>query len=196
MADELHSSLKSPAPTPRAAPKFVCLVGFMGAGKTTVGQSLAARLGWNFIDVDDLVEAHAGRTIREIFEQNGEQAFRDLERRQLEQAVRSAPTRGAVLSLGGGAFVDNTNRKLLRENDIPTVFLDAPVEELFRRCRQPGAARPLLRDPDQFGGLYSERRAAYLTASFSIQTAGKEIRSVVEEIIASLRLGAKSGAFQ
>jgi shikimate kinase len=165
----------------------------MGAGKTTVGQALAGRLNWRFLDLDDLVQARAGRTIAQIFQQNGESAFRELERQLLSEVMRSSPA-GTVLSLGGGAFIDNTNQQLLRENEIQTVFLDAPAEELFRRCAQPGVVRPLLRDPDHFRTLFEQRRPAYLKASVCIQTAEREITSVVEEIISRLGLDRNSGA--
>jgi shikimate kinase len=175
------------------APPAVSLVGFMGAGKTTIGRALAAKLGWRFVDLDDLIVARDGRTIPEIFQQSGEVAFRALERQLLEEALRFPRAGGSVLSLGGGAFIDNTNQQLLRENKVPAVFLDAPAEELFRRCEQPGVVRPLLGDRDRFSALYEQRRPAYLNAAYCIQTAGREIASVVNEIITRLGLDAHSG---
>jgi shikimate kinase len=192
MTDETTSSPGSN--TPPHAPAMLSLVGFMGAGKTTVGKALAGRLGWHFVDLDDLIQARERRTIPEIFQQSGEKAFRDLERQLLREAIGSSRTRGSVLSLGGGAFIDNTNQDLLRENEIPAVFLDASAEELFRRCQQPGVDRPLLSDRDGFSALYERRRPAYLNAAFCVQTAGREIASIVDEIIARLGLGKYSGA--
>jgi shikimate kinase len=178
----------------RQASTAISLVGFMGAGKTTVGRALAARLGWAFVDLDDLIQARDGRTIPEIFQNSGEKAFRDLERQLLKEFVTSPRANASVLSLGGGAFIDNTNQQLLRENEIPAVFLDASAEELLRRCEQPGVDRPLLSDRDGFSALYERRRPAYLSAAFCIQTAGREIASIVDEIIARLKLGTNSGA--
>ena len=166
----------------------------MGAGKTTVGQALAARLEREFIDLDEVIQIRAQRTIPQIFEESGEGAFRRLERQLLEEILRSRRTSGWVLSLGGGAFIDHSNRELLRENEVQTVFLDAPREELYRRCLQPGLVRPLFRDRGRFDLLLDERRPAYLTAAFSIQTAGKEVASIVEEIIGRLSLDRNSGA--
>lgn len=186
--------LKSPAQSHPRAPAVISLVGFMGAGKTTVGKALASRLGWRFIDLDDFIETLDGRTIVEIFQHSGEKAFRELERQLLMELVRSGNGEATVLSLGGGAFVDNTNQELLRENEVRTVFLDAPAEELFRRCAQPELVRPLLRDRDQFYALFEQRRPAYLKAGFRVHTAGREIASVVEEIISRLGLEANSGA--
>jgi shikimate kinase len=192
MTDETTSSPGSS--TPLHAPTALSLVGFMGAGKTTVGKALAGRLGWRFVDLDDLIQARERRTIPEIFQQSGEKAFRDLERQLLREAIGSSRTRGSVLSLGGGAFIDNTNQDLLRENEIPAVFLDASAEELFRRCQQPGVDRPLFSDRDGFSALYERRRPAYLNAAFCVQTAGREIASIVDEIIARLGLGKYPGA--
>jgi shikimate kinase len=167
----------------------ISLVGFMGAGKTTVGRALAAKLGWEFVDLDEIIQGREGRTIPEIFQNSGEKAFRSLEQQLLHEFVSSSRVNASVLSLGGGAFIDNTNQQLLRENEIPAVFLDAPAEELFRRCHQPGVDRPLLSDRDGFSALYERRRPAYMNAAFSIQTAGREIASIVDEIMARLGLG-------
>jgi shikimate kinase len=161
----------------------------MGAGKTTVGRALAGKLGWEFVDLDDIIEGRDGRTIPEIFQRSGEKAFRSLEQQLLQEIVRSSRVNATVLSLGGGAFIDNTNQQLLRENEIPAVFLDAPAEELFRRCQQPGVDRPLLSDRNGFSALYERRRPAYMNAAVCIQTAGREIASVVDEIMIRLGLG-------
>jgi len=192
MTDEIPSSPRLQAL--RRVPSTVSLVGFMGAGKTTVGRALATKLGWHFVDLDDLIRARDGRTVPEIFEQSGESVFRALERQLLDELVRSPEAGGLVLSLGGGAFVDNTNQQLLRENEIPAVFLDAPAAELFRRCKEPGMVRPLLSDLKRFSAMCEKRRPAYLNAALCIQTAGREIASIVDEIIARLGLDAHSGA--
>jgi shikimate kinase len=161
----------------------------MGAGKTTVGRALAKRLSWEFVDLDDIIQARDGRTLPEIFQKSGEKAFRSLEKEVLQELVSSSRVNALVLSLGGGAFIDNTNQQLLRENEIPAVFLDAPAEELFRRCQQPGIDRPLLSDRNGFSALYERRRPAYMNAAFCIQTAGREIASIVDEIMTRLGLG-------
>jgi shikimate kinase len=178
-----------PARTPRRVPVALSLVGFMGAGKTTVGQALAAKLGWRFMDLDEVIQSRERRTVAEIFEQSGENAFRNLERQLLREIIATPTLAGTVLSLGGGAFIDNTNQSLLRENEVPAVFLDAPAEELFRRCQRPGVDRPLLSDLGGFSELYERRRPAYLNAALRVQTAGREIASIVDEIITRLGLG-------
>jgi shikimate kinase len=178
--------------TPHQGLTAVSLVGFMGAGKTTVGRALAAKLGWAFVDLDDLIQSRDGRSIPEIFQNSGENAFRTLERNLLQELVSSSQANASVLSLGGGAFIDNTNQQLLRENGIPAVFLDAPAEELFSRCQQPGVDRPLLSDRNGFSALYARRQPAYKNATLCIQTAGREIASIVDEIMTRLGLGVKN----
>ncbi len=171
----------------------VSLVGFMGAGKTTVGRALAARLGWRFEDLDDLIQARDGRTIERIFQQQGESAFRDLEHRLVREILTTAKSAPLVLALGGGAFLLEPVQGALRDSGIPAVFLDASVEELFRRSEQPEVVRPLRRDRGHFGQLYERRRPAYLKAELRVETEGKAVAAVVEEIISGLNLVPRSG---
>jgi shikimate kinase len=199
MTDETVSQSIPPAPgggrdssarqrAGRPALQAVSLVGFMGAGKTTVGRALAARLGWRFADLDDLIQAREGRSIAEIFEQQGEAAFRDLERLVVREILASAESAPLVLALGGGAFLVDEVHQTLRQAEIPAVFLDASVEELFRRSEQPDVVRPLRRESEPFRQLYERRRPAYLKAELHIETGGKPIAVVVEEIISELNL--------
>lgn len=165
----------------------ISLVGFMGAGKTTVGRALATRLGWRFEDLDDVIQAREGRSIEQIFQQ-GESAFRDLERMAVREVLMTANSAPLVLALGGGAFVEEQVQETLRDAKIPAVFLDAEVEELFRRSEQPGVIRPMRRDRDHFSQLYAQRRTAYLKAELHIETGGKAVATVIEEIIVGLGL--------
>ena len=181
-------------PRPAREPGFVstvALVGFMGAGKTTVGQALADRLGWGFADLDQLIEAHEGRTVPQIFAQDGEPGFRELEQIVLTEALNRG-LNGFVLALGGGAFVSPEVRQILRRRGVRAVWLDAPAEELFRRCDQPDVARPLRQDRDQFARLYEQRLSSYRQADVHVLTTSKEISTLVEEIVAQLALGQRS----
>jgi shikimate kinase len=173
--------------------RTVSLVGFMGAGKTTVGSALAARLGWRFEDMDGWIQAREGRTIDQIFAQQGEAVFRDLERLVMGEILTAAKSGPLVLALGGGAFCFEQIQEMLRHAQTPAVFLDAPFEELYRRSEQPEVIRPLRRDREQFRQLYEQRRPAYLEAQLRIETGGKTVAAVVEEIILGLGLIAKSG---
>jgi len=167
----------------------VALVGFMGAGKTTVGRALAARLGWPFKDLDDLIQEREGQSIEHIFRACGEARFRDTESSVLSELFATADSLPLILALGGGAFVQVANQRLLQEKKIPAVFLDASAEELFRRCDQPEVRRPLRQSFDQFSKLYDARRTAYGEASVRIDTASKSIPAIVDEIILTLNLG-------
>lgn len=174
----------------------VALVGFMGAGKTTVGEALARRLGWRFLDLDRLIEERDGRTVEQIFQQSGEPAFRDRERELLQEAVERHRAGGCVVALGGGAFIQTKIRELLLSNGVSSVFLDATVEELFRRSDQPGVIRPLRGNAQQFGELYEHRRQAYGQADLRVDTGSKKLDAVVEEIISALALVQSSGVHQ
>lgn len=172
----------------------IALVGFMGAGKSTVGKEIALRIGWRFFDLDVLIEQRERRTIADIFQQSGEGAFRRIELKLLRELVESTRRGSHVMALGGGAFAEPQIQKCLDEASIPTAFLDASVEELFRRCDQPGAERPLRKDPEQFRQLYEQRRTQYLKAQVCVDTSGKAVSDVAQEIILGLKLVPVSGA--
>jgi shikimate kinase len=185
MTDE--TVLPRPAGVHHPATNLV-LVGFMGAGKTTVGQAVAERLGWRFADLDRLIETREGRTVPQIFAQDGEEQFRRLECEALEEVVAAPDAQFLVLALGGGAFVSEPVRELLTAHGIPTVWLDAPAEELFRRCEQPEVVRPLRRSFQEFSALYEQRLPSYRQAHLHVVTNAKEISAVVDEIIEELTL--------
>lgn len=181
------------APLPNHAAVF--LVGFMGAGKTSVGRALGQRLNWLFEDLDDRIEAREGRKVAEIFRDSGEAVFRRAEHSALRQVLDELQSGAArVVALGGGAFVEINNASLLRTSGIPTVFLDAPVEQLWQRCctqaSASGAERPLLRSREQFGKLYDRRRASYTQALLQVQIGSRAVETIAAEI--AERLGLKS----
>ena len=158
----------------------VYLVGFMGSGKSTVGRMLAGKLGWEFVDLDDEIEKRAGMSIPEIFEAQGEPAFRALERSALlEQVQRVREGCPLVVALGGGAFVDADSREALEGISI---WLDCPVERLWQRVASE-AHRPLARDRDAFEELYEKRRAEYAQAKFSVEDAEEGPDALVERIL-------------
>src|SRR5215472_11455606 len=148
----------------------IFLVGFMGAGKTTIGIALAKLLGWRFVDLDDHIETQAGRTIAEIFRSDGEAEFRRIELAVLTQMIEAQEIRESVVALGGGAFVQPRIRKLVGETGQITVFLDAPVSELLKRCRESEIERPLAGDQTRFRDLYKQRRARYLESDLRVST--------------------------
>ena len=160
----------------------VFLIGFMGAGKTSVGKALAARLGWKFCDLDRVIEQREGRSVAAIFAESGETVFRRAESEALKQVLAENPGDGLVVALGGGAFVQPENRAALERAGAFSVLLEAPLEELKRRCTADGTVRPLARDEKNFAGLFESRRPAYELASVRVQTFGKNVEAVAEEI--------------
>ncbi len=169
-----------------ARPQAIFLVGFMGAGKSSVGRALGQRLGWPFYDLDERIQRRAGRSIERIFRESGEGEFRRAEHAELQALLADLGSSAAVVALGGGAFAQAENMALLKQ--ARTVFLDAEIEELRRRCEAEGVPRPLLREAEHFKKLYEARKASYLGASLHIETGGKDVDTVVTEICTSWRL--------
>ena len=183
--------VESQLPCQRCTALF--LVGFMGAGKTSVGRALARRLNWTFEDLDQRIEGREQRTVPEIFRDFGEGEFRRAEHAALNDVLEEI--RGGavkIVALGGGAFVQEQNSALLTASGVPTVFLDAPVEELWQRCcaqaSQAGTERPLLGSIDQFRELYEARRQGYLRASLEVQTGHRTLDEIASEIAETLAL--------
>ena len=164
------------------------LVGFMGAGKSSVGVALSRKLGWPFEDLDERIQAREKRSIEQIFKQSGELVFRQLEHAALRSAVEELGTSTKILALGGGAFAQANNAALLEGPELSTIFLDAPVEELFRRCREQQVDRPLRGELEEFRRLYEARKPFYLKAAWRINTAGKDVETVAAEAIDALGL--------
>jgi shikimate kinase len=178
--------------------RAVILVGFMGAGKSTVGRVLAEHLGWTFEDLDDRIELREKRKVGEIFRKSGEAGFRRAEHQALKElleALRSGSEK--VIALGGGAFAHESNISLIDAGKVPTVFLDAGVEELWGRCQsqseRQGMERPLLGNSEGFRVLYEKRRPHYLRASLRQETAGKTVEQIAAEMIQALGLGLAIG---
>jgi len=171
-----------------SAIKVVLLVGFMGAGKTSVGRALSGRLGWKFEDLDDRIRAREGRSIEDIFRDSGETEFRQAEHAALRELLGEQYEFPRIVALGGGAFAQTENAALIVAAGVPTVFLEAPVEELYQRCQQEGRERPLHRDAASFRALYEQRRASYAAAKVHIATLGKKIDAVAAEVACSLGL--------
>lgn len=174
-------------------PRAVILVGFMGAGKSSVGRALAEQLGWTFEDLDERIERREKQTVAGIFREAGEAGFRRAENAALQELLEELSSRsGGVVALGGGAFVDASNTALIEAVKVPTVFLDAEVEELWGRCQRqwekPGMDRPLLGSREGFRELYEKRRPHYLRASLRQETGGKAVEEIAAELMRALHL--------
>ncbi len=158
------------------------MVGFMGSGKTTVGRSLARHLGWRYADLDEDIESKAQKSIPEIFDQMGEQLFRQLENEMLQRRVHDV-ARGVpwVLSLGGGCFAQDRNFDLIQNHGV-SIWLDAPLEMI--KARIAGSShRPLARDPEKFEEIFNSRRACYEKAHYQIPITGEGSPGALKAIL-------------
>ncbi len=159
----------------------IYLVGFMGSGKSTVGQLLADRLGWDFADLDAEIEAEQKTTIAEIFDRQGEEHFRHLETEAIRKRVHMVRAgQPMVVALGGGAFLRDENFDLLEDHGV-TVWLDCPLE-LARQRVEGGTNRPLARDPKAFASLYEARRTGYGRADYRVEVCSNDAMEAVVAI--------------
>ncbi len=171
----------TPAPQPD---RSIVLVGMMGAGKSAVGRRLAAALGWPFSDADGAIEAAAGTTIANIFEEIGEPAFRARERQVIARLLRGERQ---VLALGGGAFIDPETRALVRERAI-AIWLRADLDVLVKRTARRDD-RPLLAGGDprpRLVALLDEREPIYAEADLVVDSGKGPLAEVVARVLAAL----------
>src|SRR5271168_4898557 len=165
-------------------PRLIVLVGMMGAGKSTIGRRLAARLRLPFIDADSEIEAAAGMTIPEIFELHGEPHFRDGEARVIARLLESGP---AVLATGGGAFMREETRSRVGAKAV-SIWLKADADIIMRRVRR-RADRPLLQTPDPEATverLIREREPVYGQADVTVWSRDVPHEKIVDECISAL----------
>jgi shikimate kinase len=163
--------------------RLVCLAGFMGSGKSTIGQLLARQTGRRFVDLDARIEERSGISIRDFFERHGEARFRDLEHETLLQILGEISEKGqaSVLALGGGTYVQPANQAALREQGAAVIWLDCPLDELFSRCATI-TNRPLFRDETSFRELFLQRLPSYQAAEYRVDSTG-DPRTVVAQIL-------------
>ena len=160
----------------------IYLVGFMGSGKSTIGRLLAERLGWQFADLDEEIEAEQETTIANLFEKIGEPEFRRIESAALRKHVRTIECgRPTVVALGGGTFVQSDNFDLL-ENHGVTIWLDCPLETVRQRVER-ASHRPLARDQRRFEELFHSRQAAYAKADYRIRIESDDPSAALDEIL-------------
>jgi len=165
-------------------PRLVVLVGMMGAGKSTIGRRLAARLKLPFVDADSEIEVAAGMTIPEIFEIHGEPHFRDGEARVIARLLESGP---AVLATGGGSFMREETRRRIGAKAV-SIWLKADADIIMRRVRR-RADRPLLQTSDPaatVSRLMTEREPVYQHADITIASRDVPHEKIVEECLIAL----------
>ena len=168
-----------------ALERTVALVGLMGAGKTTIGRRLAAALGVRFVDADEEIVRAAGRSIEDIFAEQGEIEFRRGERRVIARLLSELPH---VLATGGGAFIDPATRALMRQR-ATTIWLRAPLEVLMRRVGR-RSDRPLLKEDDPeavMRRLMEVRYPIYAEADLTVDSANGPHNAAVADVLAALK---------
>ena len=166
--------------------KRIVLTGFMGSGKSTAGPMVAARLGWNFVDADDVIASQAGCSIAEFFRRHGEERFRDLEH---DVIARLAAGDSLVLALGGGAIERSETRELLL--DAPAtllVHLEVKLETTLARCRGSEHERPVLADRANLESRYARRLPLYRIAHVTIPVDILTPQQVADEVLRAAEL--------
>jgi len=143
----------------------------MGAGKSSVGQALARRVGYAFVDLDDYLEGELGMSIREVFDRFGEAHFRVAERQALQWTTGLDNT---IVAAGGGAFCSAANRELIRAAGGLSIFLDLPWEVVAARVRGDQVERPKFVSLDAARSLYADRRPHYIQATWRVELEGSE----------------------
>jgi len=165
----------------------IALIGFMGTGKSAIGRTLAAKLGWKFVEMDRLIEEMAGKSIPQIFEQDGEIGFRELE---IEIAKRVAQSRRQVIACGGGMVLNKINVDRLRETSW-MVYLETSPEKILKRTSSGITERPLLNVPDpaqRIQELLDFRKPFYeRSADITIDTSRFSINKIADLIISRLK---------
>ncbi|GKX31913.1 hypothetical protein SH1V18_43930 [Vallitalea longa] len=163
----------------------ILLVGFMGSGKSVVGKQLSKILDRNFIDTDEEIEKKENRSIKDIFDIDGENYFRSEETKFLQSLIEKDNT---IISTGGGIVLKEQNRELLKKIG-KVIFLHADVEHIINNIKD-NDTRPLLQTDDYvktISEMLESREDKYLsTADIIIQTSGKDVKSIAEEIISLL----------
>jgi shikimate kinase len=159
----------------------LALIGFMGTGKSSVGRLCAAHLRYELIDTDDWIEKRAGKSITEIFAQEGEAAFREIER---QLVTEMAAWQRKVISTGGGLAANDANLVSLKQHSL-VVCLWASAEEIWERVRDQGH-RPLLQGPDPLGkirALLEQRTPFYRQADVLVNTGMRSAREVAQQVL-------------
>lgn len=164
--------------------KTIVLIGMMGSGKTTIGKLLGTKLNLKNIDIDILIEQNEKRTISDIFQNNGEKYFRNLEKETIQSVFED---KNLVISLGGGAFEDQVTQELLLKNST-IIYLKTSPQIILERIKN-NTNRPLLKNQmtiEKIQSIISKRQKNYELANITILTDNKNPNKIVEEILGAI----------
>ena len=166
--------------------KPIVITGFMGCGKSKVARELARRLNVLFVDLDETIRQREGRSPAQLIVKDGEPVFREIESRTLREVL--ATKTAGVIALGGGAWIEETNRAIIEQYDCTSVWLDTPFDVCWSRIETSAEDRPLGRTRSQALELYQRRRPLYQLAHVRIEVRGHEtIEALVTRIISNHR---------
>jgi shikimate kinase len=170
----------------------ILITGLMGSGKTTVARELARQLNCDWVDLDEMIAKHEGRTPREIIEQEGEEKFRETETQMLRQVLTSGSER--VVAMGGGAWTIAKNRELIAKHGAATVWLDVPFDLCWSRIGASGEKRPLAPSYGAARQRFEDRLDIYALANFRIAITKSDTAEEIAKKTAALisRYGANS----
>ena len=163
----------------------IVITGFMGCGKSKVARALARHLDVPVVDLDDLITAKEGRTPAQLITESGELAFRAIESNTLRELLKTVPS--GVIALGGGAWIEETNRELIDQYGCVSVWLDAPFEVCWGRIKTSNDDRPLGKTREQARALYDRRKPIYQLATIHIvRLSDEELEDLISRIVKKL----------
>jgi len=162
----------------------IVITGFMGCGKTKVAREIARRFNTVMVDLDNEISSRVGRSPAQLIVEDGEAAFREVESETLGHVLKKTEVR--VIALGGGAWIQETNRQLLDQYNCVSVWLDAPFEMCWARILASQEDRPLGRTKDHAFALYQQRRPIYQLADVHIPISVEDFEGLVSRILHSL----------
>ena len=164
------------------AERSIVITGFMGCGKSKIARALARRLDVPVVDLDDVITARHGRTPAQLITEDGEPAFRAIESDTLRSLLKTVPA--GVIALGGGAWIEETNRELIDQHNCVSVWLDVPFEVCWNRIEASEEDRPLGKTREQALALYKRRKPIYQLAAIHIQRmADEDLEDFISRIV-------------
>jgi shikimate kinase len=166
----------------------IVITGFMGSGKSRVARELAQRLNVEFVDLDERITRSDGRSPAQLIVEEGEETFRSIETRVLRELLETDTAR--VIALGGGAWIQETNRALINQYGYLSVWLDVPFELCWARIAASGEDRPLGRSKDRAQALYDRRRPVYQLADLRIEVGDQAFEELILTLITRLTASA------